>query len=58
MGDLGFPHGDFPAMKSHIAPLLIPSLLCRFYAYFQSSSREAIFRQAQGLRAVSEETEL
>ena len=28
-GDLGFPHGDFPAMKSHIAPLLIPSLLRR-----------------------------
>ena len=55
MGDLGFLHGDFPAMKSLIAPLLIPSLLRRFHAYFQSSCREAFFRQAQGLRAVREE---
>ena len=29
MGIWGFPHGDFPVMKSHIAPLLIPSLLRR-----------------------------
>lgn len=55
MGDLGFLHGDFPAMKSLIAPLLIPSLLRRFHAYFQSSCREAFFRQARGLRAVREE---
>ena len=55
MGDLGFPHGDFPAMKSHIAPLLIPQLLCRFHAYFQSSCREAFFRQARGLPDVYEE---
>ena len=55
MGIWGFPHGDFPAKKSLIAPLLIPQLLCRFHAYFQSSCREAFFRQAQGLRAVREE---
>ena len=55
MGDLGFLHGDFPLKKSHIAPLLIPQLLCRFHAYFQSSCREAFFRQAWGLPDVYEE---